>query len=251
MNSPVPLGAIATVASLTVALSWATARSAKASGLPESQAKAIASRVALSIGLWLALMAGLAVAGVFQAFEAKPPRLVLAVTVTVIAQVIVARSALFSRLLNATPLAWPIALQSMRVVIELGLWTLHREGRLPVHLTFEGNNFDILVGLTAPFVGWGVARGVIGKRGAIVWNLASIGFLITIVFMAVTSIPGPLHLPWPGIANTVIAEFPMIWLPTFVVPVAIFGHAASLRQLLRATPNIDVPKASTGASHYA
>jgi hypothetical protein len=251
MNSPIPFGAVAMVACLTLVLSWATWRSAKASGLSEPQAKAIATRIVLSIGLWLGLMAGLAAIGVFQAFEAKPPRLVLAVAVTVIAQIVVARSALFSRLLQATPLAWPIALQSMRIVIELGLWTLHREGRLPVHLTFEGRNFDILVGLTAPFVAWGVARGVIGRRGAIVWNLASIGFLITIVFMAVTSIPGPLHLPWPGIPNTVIAEFPMIWLPTFVVPVAIFGHAASLRQLLRTTPNATLPRTATGASHYA
>ena len=60
------------------------------------------------------------------------------------------RRKVVSRLLDAAPRTWSVAMQSMRVPIELMLWGLFATGKFPVHLTFEGRNFDVLVGATAP-----------------------------------------------------------------------------------------------------
>jgi hypothetical protein len=213
-------------------------------GLPPSEARAVTSRAALAIAGWLGVLAALAGLGVFTDFDARPPRLLLVVGAAILLFVTLSRTPLFKRLLAAAPRSWPIAIQTMRIPIELALWALCLLGRIPVHLTLDGRNVDILVGLTAPIGAFALHRGWIGTRGAVLWNLASLAALTNIVVMAVTSIPGPLHLDWPGVPNTVVAEFPYVWLPGFLVPLALFGHISSLRQLLTFSPHSSESRSS-------
>lgn len=186
-----------------------------------------------AVAAWLVVVSMVAASGVLLNFRALPPRMFLIVGGGIAWMMVASRSATFGRLLDAAPRSWPIALQTMRVPIELGLFALHAAGRLPSHLTFEGRNFDVLVGLTAPIVAYGVHRGWLGGRAIFAWNVASLGFLVNIVGMAVTTFPGPLHMDWPGVSNEVMATWPFVWLPGFLVPVALMGHVTSLRQLLR------------------
>jgi len=188
---------------------------------------------ALGIGAWLGALAFVARTGMLSDFDARPPRLMLVLAGSIVLFTVVTRTPAARRLLEATPRHWPIAVQAMRVPIEVALWGLFVTGRLPVQMTFEGRNFDVLVGLTAPVVALGVARGSIGTRGAVAWNVASLGALANIVVIAITTMPGPLHLDWPGISNAIVTEMPFVWLPAFLVPIALFGHVLSLRQLIR------------------
>ena len=126
--------------------------------------------------------------------------------------------------------AWPIAIQTMRLPIEIALYLLFAAGQVPKQMTFEGRNFDIVVGLTAPLVAWAVAKGKASRGLVIGWNLLGLALLLNVVTIAVTSMPGPLHLDWPGAPLTAPATFPAVWLPAFLVPVALFGHVASLRR---------------------
>jgi hypothetical protein len=193
----------------------------------------ITTRFAIGIAGWLALTAIVAKAGFFSDFASRPPHLMMGVVGALLLFTFTTRSKTATRLLAVMPLTWPILIHSMRIVVELGLWGLYEQGQLPKHLTFEGRNFDVLVGLTAPVVAFALSRKWIGTKVLIGWNIASICVLANIVIMAITSIPGPLHLDsWPGPANTIVAEFPYVWLPTFLVPVALFGHIVSLRQIL-------------------
>lgn len=103
-------------------------------------------------------------------------------------------------------------------------------GRAPIQITFEGRNFDVLVGLSAPLVAWLVARRRIGPKGAIAWNAVGLSVLANTVGTVATSTPGPLHLNWPGAPLTAITSWPIIWLPAFLMPLAVFLHVVSLRQ---------------------
>jgi hypothetical protein len=76
------------------------------------------------------------------------------------------------------PPGQPVALQAFRVGVELALWRLHAEGVAPVQVTFDGRNFDALVGLTAPAVAVGIASGRVGPRLAIAWNLIGLALLV-------------------------------------------------------------------------
>lgn len=213
---------------LVLTLVRALALGAKRAGLPAAR---LAGGAAVAIGGWLTVTAVLAHAGVFSAFGARPPRVLFAPLSAAAILFAVARTPTFGRLLVAVPKHWPIALQTMRIPIELGLWSLFLAGRIPVQMTFEGRNFDVLVGVSAPLVALLVARGRISTRWAIAWNLAGLGLLAHIVGIAVTSVPGPLHLDWPGVPATIVTEVPFVWLPAFLVPTALFGHVLSLRQL--------------------
>ena len=100
-------------------------------------------------------------------------------------------------------------------------------------MTFEGRNFDILAGITGPIIAYlAYSKHVIGKTGVIIWNVACLCLLINIVATAILSIPSPFRYFMNEPANTIVTEFPIIWLPAFLVPLAYSLHFLSLRQLI-------------------
>lgn len=183
--------------------------------------------------LWLAFTGALSATGVLD-FATRPPRMLLLLPLPLLATVALARSAAVGRLLDALPPAGLLYLQSMRVVVELVLWLLYLAGAAPVQMTFEGLNWDVLTGLTAPLVAylcftrprwpWQVAAG---------WNVVGLALLLNIVTIALLSAPLPIRQFWNEPANTVVSRFPFAWLPLFIVPVAYTLHVLSWRQLRR------------------
>jgi len=221
--------AVAIVATVALLILFGTHAAAKRADLSPAP---VTRKAALVFGGWLAVTAALAASGVLENFEARPPRMMLVIVGSLVVFTLTTRAAVVRRLLDAAPRWWIVALQTMRIPIELGLFSLFRLGRVPEHMTFDGRNFDILVGLTAPFVAFGIARGVLGRRALLAWNVVSLALLANVVGMALTSMPGPFQLSWPGPMPTVVGSWPFVWLPSFLVPVALFGHILSLRQVL-------------------
>lgn len=125
-----------------------------------------------------------------------------------------------------------IAFQVFRVAVEIVLWLLFLGKQMPVQMSFEGYNFDILAGITAPII----AYFCFVKKSfpiivAQVWNYASLLLLCNILTIAVVSTPTMFRLFMNEPANTMVANFPYVWLPAFVAPMAMVGHILSLRQL--------------------
>ncbi|MBL7858567.1 MAG: hypothetical protein JNM57_12835 [Cyclobacteriaceae bacterium] len=125
-----------------------------------------------------------------------------------------------------------VRLQSFRILVELLLWALLLAHVVPIQMTFEGRNFDILVGLTAPVVAYLVVRNKIARTILIVWNVLGLALLINIVATAILSMPVPFRIFMNEPANTIVTTFPVSLLPSFLVPMAYFLHFLSLRQLL-------------------
>ena len=191
-----------------------------------------------ALAAWLILTAGLATTGALSDWTARPPRLPLVVLGAVGLGLLVRRTAAFRALLRSTPVFWPIGLQVFRVAVESILFALHQTSRAPVQVTFEGRNFDILVGLTAPVVAWSVARGRASPWLLLGWNALGLGVLVNTMAVVATSTPGPLFL-WPGAPFTELLRWPLVWLPAFLAPLAVMLHVASLQQtvsLLRSSP---------------
>jgi hypothetical protein len=124
-------------------------------------------------------------------------------------------------------------MQSFRVLMELILWLAFLDNIIPIQMTFEGLNYDILVGLTAPVVAYFCFTRKIWPRSvAIVWNFFGLGLLLNIVVISVLSAPVPFRMFMNEPANTFVAGVPFVWLPAFVVPMAYWMHILSIKQLI-------------------
>ena len=180
---------------------------------------------------WLLGLGVLAAAGAFLRNGRVPPYFAGVGLLPSAVGVVFVCSRAGTALLERTAAAWLIGLQSFRVIVELVLWALATQHRLSPLLTFEGRNFDILVGLTALPLAWLCVIRRAGPFVALVWNVAGIAILANIVIHALLSAPTPFQALRIDPPTTIIATLPYIWLPGFLVPLALSLHVASLRTL--------------------
>ncbi len=198
-------------------------------------ARRAARTAAAAMLAWLALTGAVAATGFFADFGAVPPRLAFAIGPAFVAVVVLALLRPVRRVVAYAPFTWLIYAQSFRVLLEGLLWGLYEVGVVPVQMTFEGLNFDIVTGLSAPFVAWLVSREDAWARPiAIAWNGVGLGMALTIVTISILSSPVPFRTFTEGPANTFVATVPFVWLPAFVVPLALLFHLWSLGQLIGA-----------------
>jgi hypothetical protein len=125
-------------------------------------------------------------------------------------------------------------LHVIRIPVELVLFWLFINKAVPRLMTFEGRNFDILAGLTAPFIFYfGIIKKQIGKRVILIWNFVCLGLLINIIVNAFFSAPFPFQLFAFDQPNIAVLYFPFVWLPSCVVPLVLFSHLATIRHLIK------------------
>jgi hypothetical protein len=174
----------------------------------------------------------LAASGYLRDFASRPPRFLVLMLPTMAVTIAVALSPLGRRLAIQVPVWGLVGFQSFRVLVEILLWGLHRLGALPVQMTFEGYNFDILTGLSAIALAWAARNGRASARVLWIWNLCGLALLINVITIAALSIPGPLRT-LHGPPNTVVTRLPFVWVPCVMVQAALFGHILLFRALRR------------------
>lgn len=190
------------------------------------------------LAFWIFFQAILALNGFHQNTQTFPPRVVvfgvLPTLLLIIAYFILFRRSFIEKL----PLETLTLLSVIRFPVELVLLWLFQNQFVPQSMTFEGRNFDILSGITAPIVYFLAFRGGrINRPLLIVWNIFALLLLFNIVITAILAFPAinpnlPLELQ-----NRAVTYFPYIWLPTVVVPIVLFSHLASLWKLLKNSTN--------------
>ena len=125
-------------------------------------------------------------------------------------------------------------LHTVRIPVEFVLWWLFLNGQVPELITFEGRNFDILAGITAPFVGFfGYTKTKLNRLILITWNIVCLGLLINIVSHAFLSAPTPFQQFAFDQPTVGVLYFPFIWLPAGIVPIVLFSHLVCLRFLMK------------------
>ena len=189
--------------------------------------------ISFLIAFWLIFQAIFSLGGFYLKTDAVPPRLLLTgvfpAFLLIIFYFILARKNFIERL----PVKTLTILHIIRIPVEIVLFWLFQKKFVPEAMTFEGRNFDILSGLTAPIIYWLAFRnGKINRPLLIIWNILALGLLINIVTTAILSFPFPFQQMAFEQPNRGVLYFPFIWLPTVVVPLVLFSHLISLRQLL-------------------
>lgn len=188
----------------------------------------------LLLGVWVVLSV-VASKGIFlDTIKNIPPAFVPAVFTTAAFAVYFA---LYYKPLHEfadSNMKYAVAIQTFRLPLELIFVWLLAHNLMPVQMTFEGRNFDVLVGLTAPFIAYfGYHKTILPKWALIAWNFVGLGLLINIVTVAILSAPVSFQVFTNLPHNTIVFKPPYHFIPFFLVPLALFGHLFALKRLLK------------------
>ncbi|WP_282080743.1 hypothetical protein [Aquimarina algiphila] len=190
-------------------------------------------KIIIGIILWMVVLSILGISGFYKNANAIPPRLLFLLGPGIFFVLIVFFTRKGRRFSDNLNLKWLTLLHTIRIPVEIILFYIFVEGLIPDLMTFEGLNFDILSGISAPIIYYLVfIKKWIGNKGLLIWNFICLGLLINILAIAVLSAQTPLQMMAFDQPNIGVTYFPFIWLPAVIVPIVLFSHLASIRQLL-------------------
>ena len=181
---------------------------------------------------WLVIPGVLALSGALDRYTMPAPALVQIGIVT-IGTYVLAFSRVGARFADSVPLAGLVGFQFFRVPVEWVLHRLYTERVIPVQMTYAGFNFDVASGVGAAIVAMLLVAGRGGRGLVMAWNVVGFLLLVNIVSIAALSTPTPFRRFMNEPANLLPSMFPYVWLPTFLVQAALFGHLVVFRALTR------------------
>lgn len=213
-------------------------------GLQEAAERAgysTASKKKLIIGytafvlLWTVYVIVIGLSGIITTFS-LPPRMPIFVILPAFGIIAWFHSARrFKTIRDHFPIELTVYLQSFRIFVELLILGIYYKGIGPQIATFEGQNFDILAGLTAPVIGYlAYYRKVIGAKVVLLWNICCLLLLANIVFIFITQAFFPEF--WGYNIPQVSVEFtrpPYLFIAAVFMPFAVFLHMFSIQKTIK------------------
>jgi hypothetical protein len=206
-------------------------RGAIAAGLGHRAATTVTATTVAVLGGWLVGSGLLARAGVYRQDPGETmPWFLVAVGGTLIALLLATRIPLISRILSDPGTPARLALPHSLRVVGVSFLIVMALGHLPAAFAMSAGLGDIAIGMAAPFVARGLARGT-GRAGAVLFNVLGIldlvvaGILGFLLFRLVEVTP----------STAPLFVLPLALIPTVAVPLAITLHIMSLGRLRTAT----------------
>ena len=180
--------------------------------------------------VWLMYVIVISYAGILEDFS-LPPRIPLLIVIpAILAGIVFTGRPSFRSALNRAPLYLPVFLTSFRVLVELLIYGAYRLDVFPQRVTFEGLNFDVLVGLSALPVGYLIFKRKLSRTGLLVWNIASLLVLSLTVYAFISTYYSSDYIATTG--NIAFVRLPYLLLAAVLLPVAVFLHVFSIRQAI-------------------
>jgi hypothetical protein len=215
---------------LTGALIAAVAWAARHGGYLPRERRRFVMRAALSLGVWLGLTASLSLSGWLR-FEGTPARPLMVFLLGFVLAYRLATGPLGTLLSTSLPWSVLIGFQGFRVIVEWLLSHAHCERLIPVEMSMQGWNLDVVTGASALFLAALSLHVTLPRWLIACWNVMGLLLLLNVVVISVLSAPTPLRVFEDGPANVWVERFPFVWLPTVLVSGALFGHTLIFRRL--------------------
>jgi len=190
------------------------------------------SKKALLLSLsWLILQGVLSYSMFYEDTFSFPPRFVLLLLPAILFVVVLFFSKKGKRFIDSLDLKTLYLVHIVRIPVEIGLYSLATYQVIPFLMTFEGVNFDIFAGLSAPFIILGYfVKDWLSDSFVLIWNIMSLGLLEAILVNAMLSVPSPLQTQALEQPNVAILYFPFSWLACFIVPIVFFAHLVAIKR---------------------
>jgi hypothetical protein len=185
----------------------------------------------LMIIFWSLIQALLAFLGFYQDTNSIPPRFVLVllpVTILIVYGLLPKQQkwVMENRDSNVSTF-----LHLVRIPVEIVLYGLFIHKMVPELMTFEGRNYDILIGITSPIIGILFLTRKIEKQVLLVWNIIGLISVVFILSNGILSAELPIQVFGFEQPNRAITYFPFILLPATIVPLVIWTHLSDIIKL--------------------
>jgi hypothetical protein len=190
----------------------------------------------IGLTIWLIIQAVLTLKNIYNSdTNSFPSKIILTgILPTILTIILLFVTSKGRQFIDSLPLKNLTYLNIVRIPVEIILFWLFLNKAIPELMTFEGRNFDILAGISAPIIAYfGLTKTKLSKKIILLWNFICLVLLANIVVNALFSAPSPIQKFAFDQPNIAILNFPFSWLPTFIVPIILFGHLTSIRQLIR------------------
>jgi len=196
--------------------------------------------ILIGLTIWLVIQTILTLKNIYSTgTNSFPPKIILVgILPTILTIIFLFATRQGRQFIDSLPLKNLTYLNIVRIPVEMVLFWLFLNKAIPELMTFEGRNFDIIAGITAPLIAYfGLTKNKLNRPTILIWNFICLCLLINIVVNALFSAPSPIQKFAFEQPNIAILNFPFSWLPTFIVPIVLFGHLTSIRQLLKQKTN--------------
>lgn len=189
------------------------------------------TKVAIISIAWIVLQSVLSVSLFYIDQTTIPPRFILALVPALVLIVYLFISNHGRSYIDSLNLKTMYLIHVVRIPVEFGLYGLAVYKTIPLLMTFEGVNFDIFAGITAPLILLGYFKKEwFSDSFVLIWNFISLGLLIAIIVNAILSVESPLQTQAFDQPNQAILYFPYILLACYIVPVVLFSHLVSIKR---------------------
>ncbi|MFT7611354.1 MAG: hypothetical protein ACI9J3_000297 [Parvicellaceae bacterium] len=182
--------------------------------------------------IWQGFIWGLSSTDILKSYD-FPPRFALAFIVPsfIFTGLFLFRSRK-RKWINEIPEHWIIYFQSFRIIVETIFVYSVSAGILNHHVTIEGYNFDMIVGITAPVLALLVYHlKVLPRKVVLVWNFMGLAVLASVIFLFITAIYKPeLYGSSEPLLPLDAFVYPYVLVAGFLMPVAVFLHVLSILQ---------------------
>ena len=183
---------------------------------------------------WLVIQAVIALTNFYTVTDTIPPRFLLLAMPPILFIILLFATNKGRIFIDSLDIKALTLLHIVRVPVEIVLFWLFIYKMIPELMTFEGRNFDIISGISAPLIYYfGFVQKQLSNKIIIIWNVLCLMLLFNIVINAVFSAPFPFQKFAFDQPNIAILYFPFNWLPSCVVPIVLFSHIVVIRQLLK------------------
>lgn len=191
-------------------------------------------RLLVIVAVWMIVQSLIAATGFFTVVDTVPPRLMISIALPLIGIAVLFFTHTGRFFMDRFNIGALTFLHIVRIAIEMVLFMLFVNKTMPQLMTFEGRNFDVLSGLSAPLVYYfGFVKRKLAAKQLIAWNFICLAILLFTVANAILSAPTPFQkfaFDQPTIA---VLYFPFVWLPGIVVPMVILSHSITIRALMK------------------
>lgn len=190
-------------------------------------------KLTLFIISWSIIQSILAYFGFYQITDSIPPRFGIVLIPTTILIIYGLLPKQLKWVLETRETKMSTFIHSVRLPVEIVLFGLFTHKMIPELMTFEGRNYDVLMGVTAPIIGWLFVKNKLNKKFLLGWNITGFILVSFILFIGILSADLPFQQFGFEQPNRGINYFPFVLLPATIVPIVIWTHLSDIIKLIK------------------